>query len=85
MTFTFEVLVSLKAGPGRPGRQGRDVRAAGAGVDERLAGQRGQAHADRRGGADRGGGARAQVEEMAARLLSNPVIEDFRILETEEA
>ena len=29
-------------------------------------------------------GARAQVEEMAARLLSNPVIEDFRILETAE-
>jgi phosphoribosylformylglycinamidine synthase subunit PurS len=29
--------------------------------------------------------ARAQVEEMATRLLSNPVIEDFRILETEEA
>ena len=29
--------------------------------------------------------ARAQVEEMARRLLSNPVIEDFRILEAEEA
>ena len=29
--------------------------------------------------------ARAQVDEMAARLLSNPVIEDYRILETEEA
>ena len=29
--------------------------------------------------------ARAQVEEMAERLLSNPVIEDYRILETEEA
>ena len=28
--------------------------------------------------------ARAQVEEMATRLLSNPVIEDFRILETED-
>jgi phosphoribosylformylglycinamidine (FGAM) synthase PurS component len=27
--------------------------------------------------------ARAQVEEMAARLLSNPVIEHYRILETE--
>ena len=29
--------------------------------------------------------ARAQVDEMARRLLSNPVIEDFRVLETEEA
>jgi phosphoribosylformylglycinamidine synthase len=28
--------------------------------------------------------ARAQVEEMAARLLSNPVIEDYRILVVEE-
>ena len=28
--------------------------------------------------------ARAQVEEMAARLLSNPVIEDFRILAVDE-
>ena len=29
--------------------------------------------------------ARAQVHEMAERLLSNPVIEDYRILEIEEA
>ena len=29
--------------------------------------------------------AREQVEEMARRLLSNPVIEDFRILAVEEA
>jgi len=28
--------------------------------------------------------ANAQVEEMAARLLSNPVIEDFRVLAVEE-
>jgi phosphoribosylformylglycinamidine synthase len=28
--------------------------------------------------------ARAQVEEMAVRLLSNPVIEDYRILEVEK-
>ena len=27
--------------------------------------------------------ARAQVEEMARGLLSNPVIEDFRIMQTE--
>jgi phosphoribosylformylglycinamidine synthase PurS subunit len=27
--------------------------------------------------------ARAQVEEIALRLLSNPVIEDFRVLEVE--
>jgi phosphoribosylformylglycinamidine synthase len=29
--------------------------------------------------------ARAQVEEIARRLLSNPVIEDFRVLDTVEA
>jgi phosphoribosylformylglycinamidine synthase len=29
--------------------------------------------------------ARDQVEEIARRLLSNPVIEEYRILETEEA
>jgi phosphoribosylformylglycinamidine synthase len=29
--------------------------------------------------------ARQQVEDMARRLLSNPVIEDFRILATEDA
>jgi phosphoribosylformylglycinamidine synthase PurS subunit len=29
--------------------------------------------------------ARGQVEEMATRLLSNPVIEDFRILSADEA
>jgi phosphoribosylformylglycinamidine synthase subunit PurS len=28
--------------------------------------------------------ARAQVEDMAGRLLSNPVIEDFEILDAEE-
>jgi phosphoribosylformylglycinamidine synthase len=28
--------------------------------------------------------ARARVEEITTRLLSNPVIEDFRVLETEE-
>jgi len=34
--------------------------------------------------ADSGDDARAQVEDMARRLLSNPVIEDFRILTAEE-
>jgi phosphoribosylformylglycinamidine synthase subunit PurS len=29
--------------------------------------------------------ARAQVDDLATRLLSNPVIEEYRILETEEA
>jgi phosphoribosylformylglycinamidine synthase len=28
--------------------------------------------------------ARAQVEEMAARLLSNPVIEEFQVLRAEQ-
>jgi phosphoribosylformylglycinamidine (FGAM) synthase PurS component len=35
--------------------------------------------------ADGAEAARAQVEELANRLLSNPVIETFRILSAEEA
>jgi len=35
--------------------------------------------------ADDEAAARSQVEEMARRFLSNPVIEDFRVLAAEEA
>ena len=85
MRFTFEVLVSLKPGLADP--QGKAVESAlpGARVDERVGRARRQAHAARRRMPTTETEARAQVEEMAARLLSNPVIEDFRILEAEEA
>lgn len=84
MTFVFEVLVTLKPGLADP--QGRavegslpalgwtNVRDVHVGKHIRLTVE-----------ADGEAGARAQVDEMARRLLSNPVIEDYRILESEEA
>jgi phosphoribosylformylglycinamidine synthase subunit PurS len=83
-TFTFEVLVSLKPGLADP---------AGAAVMSALpalgwtnvAGVSVGKHMRLELEAATEEEARAQVEEMATRLLSNPVIEDYRILETEEA
>jgi phosphoribosylformylglycinamidine synthase PurS subunit len=78
--FDFEVLVSLKPGLSDP--QGRAVEASlpalgwtnVAGV---LVGKHIRLTVD---AADRAA-ARRQVAEMAERLLSNPVIEDYRIVE----
>jgi len=84
MRFVFEVLVTLKPGLADP--QGRavesalpalgwtNVRDVHVGRHIRLAVE-----------ADDEAAARTQVDEMAGRLLSNPVIEEYRILETEEA
>jgi phosphoribosylformylglycinamidine synthase len=82
--FRFEVLVSLKEGLLDP--QGKAVMAAlptlgWPGVSEVRVGK----HIELTVEADDEGQARAQVEDMAARFLSNPVIEDFRILEREDA
>jgi phosphoribosylformylglycinamidine synthase PurS subunit len=81
LTFTFEVLVSLKPGLSDPA--GKAVMSAlpalgwtnvsGVAVGKHIAVTVDAADEDT---------ARAQVQEMAMRLLSNPVIEDFRILET---
>ena len=73
MTFTFEVLVSLKPGLADPA--GKAVMSAlptlgWTNVDAVHVGKHIEVSLD------------APDEAMAERLLSNPVIEDFRILET---
>jgi phosphoribosylformylglycinamidine synthase subunit PurS len=83
MTFTFEVLVSLKPGLADPA--GKAVMSAlptlgWTNVEEVHVGK----HIEVRLEAPDEATAHAQVQEMAERLLSNPVIEDFRILETAE-
>jgi phosphoribosylformylglycinamidine synthase PurS subunit len=81
MTFTFEVLVSLKPGLSDPA--GKAVMSAlpALGWTNVSAVHVGKHIAVTVDAADEDT-ARAQVGEMAVRLLSNPVIEDFRILET---
>ena len=82
MTFVFEVLVTLKPGLSDP--QGKAVEGAlptlgWSNVREVHVGKHIRLMVD----ADNQAEARAQVDEMATRLLSNPVIEEYRILETE--
>ena len=81
--FTFEVLVSLKSGLADP--QGRAVESSLPALGWRnVSGIRVGKHVELTVEADDESTARAQVEEMATRLLANLVIEDFRILETED-
>ena len=80
MKYRFEVLVSLKEGLADP--QGRTVQEAlptlgWAGVSDVRVGKRIELSVEAASEPD----ARAQIEEMARRFLSNPVIEDFRVLE----
>jgi len=84
MKYRFEVLVSLKEGLLDP--QGKTVQDAlpslgWANVSDVRIGK----HIDLVVEADGEPEARAQVEEMARRFLSNPVIEDFRVLQAEGA
>ena len=84
MTFVFEVLVTLKPGLSDP--QGKAVEGAlpalgWTNVHDVHVGKHIRLTID----ADDAAVARAQMDEMARRLLSNPVIEEYRILETEEA
>jgi len=80
--FTFEVLVSLKPGLADP--QGKAVESSLPALGwTNVGGVRVGRHVRLDVEAATEADARAQVEEMATRLLSNPVIEDFRILETE--
>jgi phosphoribosylformylglycinamidine synthase PurS subunit len=84
MRFSFEVLVSLKPGLSDP--QGKAVASALPALGwTNVSGVRVGKHIALEVDADDEATARAQVEEMSVRLLSNPVIEDFRILEAEEA
>jgi phosphoribosylformylglycinamidine synthase subunit PurS len=82
--FRFEVLVSLKEGLLDP--QGKAVQDAlptlgWSNVSDVRVGK----HIELVIEADDEAAARSQVEEMARRFLSNPVIEDFRVLAAEEA
>ena len=84
MTFVFEVLVTLKPGLADP--QGKAVEGAlpalgWTNVHDVHVGKHIRLAVD----ADDEASARAQVDEMARRLLSNPVIEAYGILETEGA
>jgi phosphoribosylformylglycinamidine synthase subunit PurS len=82
--YRFEVLVSLKEGLLDP--QGKAVMDAlptlgWLGVSDVRVGK----HIELVVEAESLVEARRQVEDMAVRFLSNPVIEDFRILESEDA
>jgi phosphoribosylformylglycinamidine synthase subunit PurS len=80
----FEVLVSLK--PGLLDPQGKAVEGALPALGwTNVSDVRVGKHIQLRVEAETEAAAREQVEEMARRLLSNPVIEDVRILEVEEA
>ena len=84
MKFRFEVGVSLKEGLLDP--QGKTIQDAlptlgWTNVSEVRVGK----HIELVVESDDEAAARDQVAEMARRFLSNPVIEDFRILSREEA
>ena len=83
MKHRFEVVVMLKSGMADP--QGRAVEDAlptmgWSGVTEVRVGK----HVELTVEADSEDAARALVEQVAGRLLSNPVIEAYRILSAEE-
>ncbi|MGE5226176.1 MAG: phosphoribosylformylglycinamidine synthase subunit PurS [Planctomycetaceae bacterium] len=79
-TFTFEVLVSLK--PGLLDPQGKAVESALPAMGwSNVHGVRIGKHIRLDVDAEDETTATAQIEEMARRLLSNPVIEDFLVLE----
>jgi phosphoribosylformylglycinamidine synthase subunit PurS len=79
----FEVLVSLK--PGLLDPQGKAVESALPALGwTNVSAVRIGKHVDLTVEADDEAAARAQVQEMARRLLSNPVIEDFTILAAEQ-
>jgi phosphoribosylformylglycinamidine synthase subunit PurS len=78
--FSFEVLVSLKPGLSDP--QGKAVEGALPALGwTNVADVKVGKHILLTVDAADEGTARAQVAEMAERLLSNPVIEDYRIVE----
>lgn len=80
--FTFEVLVSLKPGLSDP--QGKAVESSLPALGwTNVTDVRVGRHVALTVEAGSEQEARSQVEEMARRLLSNPVIEGFRVLETE--
>ena len=84
MKFRFEVVVTLKDGLLDP--QGKAIEDALPAMGWTNVGDvRVGKHVELTVDAPNEAEARAQVEDMARRLLSNPVIEDFRILEVQGA
>ena len=82
--FAFEVLVTLKPGLSDP--QGKAVEASLPALGwTNVAGVQVGKHIRLTVDADDRAAAHAQVAEMAERLLSNPVIEDYRIVEEPSA
>ena len=84
MKHRFEVVIDLKPGLADP--QGKAVEDAAptmgwTGVSDVRVGK----HVSLTVEAESEDAARTLVEEMARRLLSNPVIEDFRLLSVEAA
>jgi phosphoribosylformylglycinamidine synthase len=83
MKHRFEVLISLK--PGLLDPQGKAVEGSLPAMGwTNVSNVRVGKHVELTVDAGSQDEARAQVEDMARRLLSNPVIEDFRILAAEE-
>ncbi len=83
MKRRFEVLVSLK--PGLLDPQGKAVEGSLPAMGwTNVSDVRVGKHIELTVEADSDQAAREQVEEMARRLLSNPVIEEYRILAAEE-
>ena len=83
MNVKFEVLVQLKAGLLDP--QGRAVEGSLPAMGwTNVSGVRVGRHVELTIEADSEQAAQDQAEEMAQRLLSNPVIEDFQILRAEQ-
>ena len=84
MNVTFEVLVQLK--PGLLDPQGKAVEGSLPAMGwTNVSGVRVGRHVELTIEAETEQAAQAQAEEMAQRLLSNPVIEDFQILRAEQA
>jgi phosphoribosylformylglycinamidine synthase PurS subunit len=79
----FEVLVQLK--PGLLDPQGKAVEGSLPALGwTNVSGVRVGRHVELTIDAENEDAAQAQVQEMAARLLSNPVIEEFRVLRAEQ-
>jgi phosphoribosylformylglycinamidine synthase PurS subunit len=84
MRFRFEVVVSLKEGLSDP--QGKTIQDALPSLGwKNVSDVRAGKHFELVVDAPDEASAREQVDEMARRFLSNPVIEDFRIVAAEGA
>ena len=82
-TYAFEVLVSLKPGLSDPAGKAVEASLPALGWTN-VSHVRVGKHISLDVEAADESAARAQVDDVAARLLSNPVIEDVRILEVAE-